>query len=306
MNSRSISSTALSLATLSLVALASCGDDDTGTAATPAATTPATTAIAATTASASAAEALPGAVVMYTGAFDSPYCVTARDWVAHELQEFEPSEDPAVNRAYFVEYRTFIDKAAAQAPADIAADWTLFNAAQVKYEAILEHYNYDGARIEAEATDEEKAYLDTPPPAEQQAQENFHRYEAEVCHAGELLPAEVSYTGDANSEFCQLAEDPSNVTPPEELEEYFAGGAAARLADDRIAAAPPEIKADVEIEEGWKVEQTPILLAAHGWDFARVLREGTEEELLALTYAAPEVRDANARLGAYYEQVCEQ
>jgi hypothetical protein len=50
----------------------------------------------------------------------------------------------------------------------------------------------------------------------------------------------------------------------------------------------------------------PKVLAAHGWDFARVLREGTEEELIAMSFAAPEVRDANARLGAFYEQVCEQ
>jgi hypothetical protein len=304
MHSRSISSTALSLATLSLVGLASCGDDDASTAATPVATTNTTSIAAATT---TAASALPGAVVMYTGDFDSPYCKTARDWVARELGNEGPGDDPVANRAYFDEYVAFVDKATEQAPADIAADWTLFKPAQAKFVAILEKYNFDGARIEAEATDEEKASLEgPPPPAAQQAQENFHRFEAEVCHAGELAPAEISYTGDADSEFCGLAEDPSSATPPAELEEYFASGAAASLADDRIAAAPPEIRADVEIEERWKVEQFPVLLAAHGWEFGRILLEGTEEELIAMTFAAPEVRDANARLGAYLAQVCEQ
>jgi hypothetical protein len=290
------------MATLSLAALTSCGDDDTTIQASPSAAATTTLAASSTT----AAKELPGAVIMYTGDFDSPYCETARDWAAHEVAGFEFGDDPAANRAYFMEYLAFVDKATAQAPADIAADLTLFKTAQAKIMAILDHYNFDGARIEAEATEDEMAFLDSPPPAEQQAQDNFRRFEAEVCHAGELLPAHIIYTGDPNGEFCGLAEDPPSATPPAQLEEYFASGAAARLADDRIAAAPPEIKSDVEIEERWKVEQIPTLLAAHGWDVARALREGTEEELIALTYSAPEVRDANARLGAYLAQVCVQ
>jgi hypothetical protein len=306
MKPRTLASTAISFATLSVAVLASCGDDSKTSSTEPSPPAATTTIAVAADPTTTMAAAQPGAVIKYTGDFASPYCKTARSWVASELSNEGPSDDPAVNRAYFVDYLAFVATATEQAPADIAADWALFKPAQAKVAAILDKYNYDESRVEAEATEEEMAYLQGPPAAEEAAQENFHRFEAEVCHAGELSPADIAYTGDADSEFCGLAEDPPSASPPADLEEYFTSGAAAKLADQRVAAAPPEIKADVQIEEQWKVEKTPVLLAAHGWEFARVLTEGTEDELITLTYAAPEVRDANSRLWAYYAQVCQQ
>lgn len=314
MRSRSFAST-LSLTALFLAGLAACGGDDATTQApsTPPATAAATTPAApATTSSPATTRApttttpdLPGAVIRYLGDFASPYCVTARNWVATGEPDY--GDGPEGLRAYFADYRAFVDQATAHAPTEIAADWALVATAQVQLTAVLEKYGYDEARFEAEASEEERAVLEAPPADVDEAQQNFHRYEAEVCRAGELLPAEITYTGDADSEFCRLLDgDPPSDAPAVELEEFITGGAMAQLAADRLAVAPSEVASDISVHDAWRAEWFPKVLSAHGWSLAQAIRDGTEEELIALTFQAPEVRDANARVTAYALQVCEQ
>jgi hypothetical protein len=290
--------TAVFLSALSLALVAACGDDE-----------PEPAAIAATTANpataASAAVALPGAVVRYSGDFASPYCVSARDWAAHEVVEHDWSGPPESNEAYWQEYTAFAETAYAVAPADIAGDWDIYVAGKAEQGTVLEKYAFDGERFEAEATDAERTILDGPYGELRRAIDNVLRYEAEVCHTSFLTAADVTYTGDPNSDYCQLLDELPPAGSPSAIEEFFASGAADEYYSDLIEAAPAEIKADQETLVHWDEEWAPKVLGSHGWDFRRLLRQGTEEELAAIFHATPEVRDADARQTAYSEQVCE-
>jgi hypothetical protein len=54
-----------------------------------------------------------------TAAFDSPYCVTARNWAVHELSGDGLSADPAAFETYWREYVEYREMSLEQSPASL-------------------------------------------------------------------------------------------------------------------------------------------------------------------------------------------
>lgn len=243
---------------------------------------------------------------------ESPFCRTALDWQVHELTPVDQS-DPAVLETYMSEYAAFATQSAEQAPESISDDAQLVaDGITDDLLPLMERYGYDGARFEAEATDEEKALLDAPPPEVDAAQNRIHEYEALVCGAGQPPAADVDFTGAADSPYCQTSIDldeavgsvAENGFDPAEVEEVYTSDEVSQLFDDGADNAPAEIAEDVgAVNEFVRTEQLP-LMESYGFDVRELLSTASAEERAVFQYTAPAIIDHFARTLAYDEQVC--
>jgi hypothetical protein len=283
----------LGLAVLATAALlAACGDDSSAGSAEPA---PA----ASETATADAAA-------------DSPYCRIALEWQVHELTPYDRS-DPAVLEAYMGEYGDFVTDAAAAAPDEIHDEWALVDeAVNTTLIPLMARFGFDGARAQAEATPEELALMNEPPPAVQDAQEATHRYEALVCAAMQPPAADEHFTGPADSAYCVATRNwdaawggiIGDGADPAAIEALLTGGQLEQLRAEAGAAVPEAIAVDWHAVDDFTQEQKLPLLAEYGYDIRRVLLEGSPEERAVLNGTDPAISEPYARVLAYENQVC--
>jgi len=244
---------------------------------------------------------------------ESPYCRTALEWQVHELTPFDDS-DPAALEQYMGEYVGFYESAAAQSPPELQQDWDLaLDGLTTQLVPVMARYGYDIARMQAEATPEEAAVLQEPPPDIAAAQDRIHAYEAEVCGAGQPAPAaDAHFTGSARSAYCSALagfdEAAGEVADagfaPEDLEAFVTGGRAEDLLAAMVDAAPEEIAADGAAVLDYERQIRFPLLAAYDYDVRRILLEGDAEERAQFQYTDPAISGPFTRTAAYDAQVC--
>jgi hypothetical protein len=290
---------AASLAALALaaVACAGCGDDDGDTAAA---------------ASPSSAAAPTSAAAADAAAADSAYCRISLAWTVHELTPFDPT-DPDATHAYFDEYLAFADESHAAAPAEIEADWAVTaDGFRTLFLPVMEKYGYELGRIANEGTDEERAVLDAPPADVAAAQDRIQAYDARVCGSRQPPAAAVRFEGPAATAYCEatVAFDDANDeafgtgADPASVEAFVTSPRFTELQEAVVAAAPAEIRDDVEVVETFTAEHGVAALERHGYDVRRLLLEGTAADRAALHSSDPAVAAAFSRTVAYEAQLC--
>lgn len=244
---------------------------------------------------------------------ESAYCRTALEWQVHELTPFDDS-DPATLEQYMGEYVGFYESAAGDAPAELQEDWDLaLEGLTTQLVPVMERYDYDIARMQAEATPEEAAVLQEPPPDIAAAQDRIHAYEAEVCGAGQPAPAAgAHFTGSPDSAYCQAVRRFDEATgtiqaagfAPEDLQAFVTSGQAEELLTAMVDAAPEEIAADGAAVLDYERQIRLPLLAAYDYDVRRILLEGDAGERAQFQYTDPAISGPFTRTAAYDAQVC--
>jgi hypothetical protein len=223
--------------------------------------------------------------------------------------------DPAAVRPYWAEYLAFTGKARRLAPAVIRDEWILNDdAIRTQLTPVLEKYGFDPQRMEAEATDAEKAIAEQPPEDIQRAQAAIHRYESEVC-AAEQPPAadNVDFSTEQRATaFCEAlaADDEMSAAAlaagakAEDMRKLATSAEFQAVIDKEHDTAPAVIKADADaLYRYWKTRQLP-LVAERGYDIRAILLEGPQADREVLQSTSREIRDHYARVAAYEERVC--
>jgi hypothetical protein len=251
------------------------------------------------------------------GGFDGPYCVTARNWAAHELSGDGDVQyargGPVALKRYWNEYVAYTETSLQQAPP------VIHEAAAIKARGIrrltplLAKYGFDPKRAEAEASSSEKARAE-PTPKEQKAQDATHAYDYRVCqYGGEPPAAKVTFRLSAAAKrYCNAvaAQDKgfeqvvSSQADPETYRSYVTSDSFSRVLDAQDATAPSEIAADVKAVNDWNRDRKLPLVKEFDYDQRRILREGSAEDLAVVTYWDPAIRKHASRVTAYQEQVC--
>jgi hypothetical protein len=85
---------------------------------------------------------------------------------------------------------------------------------------------------------------------------------------------------------------------------YATSDSFARALRAEDATAPPEIAADVRIDNNWVRTRKLKVLQKFGYDLRRVMLEGSAKDLAVFTYWDPAVREHDRRVTAYVQQVC--
>jgi hypothetical protein len=251
---------------------------------------------------------------------DSPYCQTAREWLVHEFdgEGGAFADDPPAFEKYWGEWITFIDTATQQAPAEIRDDWPLAYPNVKAFTPVLEKYDYDIARAQAEGTPAElalgKRLDEEPPPEQQRAIAAVKEYEGRVCQTAQPPAADVSFAGaPKNQAYCDGVEAGDEAVEEQIAAKKWAVDAvrsfvtsdAFRAGLDKAAAnAPAEIKADVLADVDWQRNQQVDVLEKYGYDVRRLLLEGSKEDRAIFQRSDPSIAGHYARTIAYEEQVC--
>jgi hypothetical protein len=249
-------------------------------------------------------------------AFQSPYCVTARNWAVHELEGDgdDMAGDPAAFEKYWREYVTYRETSLEQSPASLREENAILAAfLRDRLTPVLEKYDFDVGRIESEGTPAEKS-LGEPPPAAQRAQDATHAYDNRICgYGGSPEPADVTFEKSAASkEYCAAAaaQEEGNAKvaeagfTPEAFKAFATSDQFLDALDAQEAAAPAEIAEDVKIDNEWVREHKLELLEKYGYDYRKLVLEGSAEELAAFNYFDPAVEEHDSRVSAYVTQVC--
>jgi len=260
-----------------------------------------------------AATALPADQVL---AFQSPYCVTARTWAVHELNGDgdDVAGDPTAFEKYWREYVTYRETSLEQSPSSLRDENAiLVRFLRTRLTPVLEKYHFDVGRIESEGTPAEKS-LGEPPPAAQRAQDATHAYDNRVCgYGGSPDPASVTFEKSAASKaYCAAAaaqqEGNGKVAEagftPDAFRTYVTSDQFMDALDAQDASAPPEIADDVKVDNQWVREHKLALLEKYGYDYRKLLLEGSADELAAFNYFDPAVEEHDSRVSAYVQQVC--
>ncbi len=250
-----------------------------------------------------------------TGTADDPaesaYCDAAREWAIHEVTQPVDETDPVAFEAYWNEFLAFEQTALDTTPDELAADWQRkVDTENETINPVLERYDYDVVALQENGTPEELATLEAPPDVEA-AQDRILTYEADVCGAQQPRPADVSFEGEEAGAYCDAV-----AAEQERIGEVMGGGAdpadvealVAELVEGgpaQVDVAPASIQDDVAAVAAWTAGEQRDVLAAHGYDFIGVIREGTPEERADLQLTADAIRDQFARVAAYEEQVCD-
>jgi hypothetical protein len=251
--------------------------------------------------------------------FDSPYCVTARQWAAHELSGEGPDVyargGSAALKRYMNEYFAYTKTSLQEAPPvihDAAA--IKERGVRTRFIPVLEKYSYDPKRIEAEGSSSEKATLRGPNRKEAKAQDVLHGYDDRVCHYGGDPPAaKVTFRRSAAAKpWCNAVaaqekgfeKVASSQWNPETYRSYVTSDSFSRVLDAQDATALSEIAGDVQAVNEWNRDRKLPLLKDNDYDLRRLLREGSAEDLAVNTYWDPAIRVHDSRVTAYQEQVC--
>ena len=249
-------------------------------------------------------------------AFDSPYCVTARRWAEHELDGGGDGAyargGPTALETWWNEQLAYLATSLEQAPPEIReAEALNERTIRTVLTPVLQKYGFDFARVQAEATAEEKALADHPPAEVAAAQEARNAYQNRLCGYGDSPPAaDVTFApSPAAAPYCEAAGAhlgtlDEAMLDPAALRAYVASAGFSEALDAQAAAAPDEIAADVDAQADWDRTRVRAVLEAHGYDVRRVLLEGSAEDLAAFTYWDPAIAAQDSRVAAYQEQVC--
>lgn len=251
-------------------------------------------------------------------AFNSSYCVTAREWAVHEL---DGSADgayarggPAALKKWWSEQLAYLKTSLEQAPPELHdAEARVERAYRARLTPLFEKYGFDFKRIEAEASASENA-LAEPTPEEQKAQQAYDLYKDRVCGYGNSPPpAHVTFTASAASKaYCKAAaaqqvgleKVASSGFDPEAFRTYVTSDGFLDALDAQDAAAPPEIAADVKTDNEWVRTRKLELLKEFDYDLRRLMLEGSAEDLAVFTYFDPAIVGHDSRVEAYVQQVC--
>jgi hypothetical protein len=251
-----------------------------------------------------------------TAAFGSPYCVTARNWAVHELSGDgdDLSADPAAFEKYWREYIEYRETSLEQSPASLRNENAiLVSFLRKRLTPVLEKYDFDVQRIGREGTPAEKS-LGEPPPRAQKAQDATHAYDNRICgYGGSPDPADVTFEKTpAAKPYCEAAARQQEGTAkvaeagftPAAFRAYVTSEQFLDALDAQDSTAPPEIAADVEADNAWVREHKLKLLEKYDYDYRRLLREGTAEELAEFNYFDAAIEKQDSRVSAYVQQVC--
>jgi hypothetical protein len=249
-------------------------------------------------------------------AFESPYCVTARTWAVHELDGDgdDKAADPAAFETYWREYVGYRQTALEQSPPSLRDENAiLVGFLRTRLTPVLEKYDFDVQRIESEGSPAEKS-LGEPPPRAQKAQDATHAYDNRICgYGGSPEPADVTFEkSPAAKPYCAAAaaqeEGNGKVAEagftPAAFRAFVTSDQFLDALDQQDATAPPEIAEDVETDNAWVREHKLPLLEKYGYDYRKLLREGTAEELAEFNYFDPAIEKHDSRVSAYVQQVC--
>jgi hypothetical protein len=256
---------------------------------------------------------------------DSPYCDTLMKWGAYDW--FKPGGEGfpgepgkplagqpgaiAANKAYHQKYMQFADQARRLAPPEIRDAWNVYYAMGTgPFTAILERSGYD-------LTDPKfLAVFENPPesiiPGMEAFEQQIQPYENRVCGSGQPQPADVKFSGKANSEFCGTQKELDEGfqalvlrgTRPAEVKAYLTSPAHEATLERLDRAAPPEIRADVIATSAFNRQKQIPLVAKYGYDIPKLVANGSSLERHVLNAASPDIADNTARVEAYAEQVC--
>jgi hypothetical protein len=258
-----------------------------------------------------------GKETVAVGGFDSPYCVTARKWAAHELSGDGDVQyargGPAALKKYWNEYVAYTKASAQQAPPVIHEAAAIKERGIRRLTPLLGKYGFDPKRAEAEASASEKARA-KPTPKEQKAQASTHAYDDRICqYGGDPPAAKVTFKrSDAAKPYCKTVaaqekgfeKVASSKADPGTYRSYVTSDSFSRVLHAQDATAPSEIAADVKAVNDWNRDRKLPLLKDYDYDLRRLLREGSAEELSVNTYWHPAIRKHDSRVTAYQEQVC--
>jgi hypothetical protein len=253
-------------------------------------------------------------------AFDSPYCVTARKWAVHELNgggdAAAAQGGPAALKKWWHEQLAYLKTSLRQVPPQIRdAEALNEHAIRAVVTPVLEKYDFNPMRLEAEASAAEKAVATTEPPRDvARAQEVRNRYQNSVCGYGGPPPAaDVTFTKSAAAKpYCQavaefhqgLEEISSSGFDPEASRSYVTSGKLSEALETQDATAPSEIAADVKADNEWARTHQIKVWEKFDYDLRRILLEGSADDLAAFTYWDPAIATQDSRVTAYQEQVC--
>jgi hypothetical protein len=250
--------------------------------------------------------------------FDSAYCVTARNWAAHELNgdgdvQYQRG-GPTALRKYWKDYVAYTETSLQQAPPVIHEAAAIKARGIRRVTALLEKYGFDPRRAEAEASASEKARAQ-PTPEEQKAQGATHAYDDRVCLYGGSPPAaQVTFERSAEAKpYCEAVAAQqqefgqrvvSSRFDPATWKAYVESDSFSMALDKQNAAAPSEISADVKADNEWLRTKGAKVLEDYEYDLRRLLREGSAEELAIFNNWDPDIREHDSRVTAYQQQVC--
>jgi hypothetical protein len=249
-------------------------------------------------------------------AFDSAYCVTARNWAVHELSGDgdDLSVDPAAFERYWSEYIEYRETSLEQSPASLRDENAiLVDFLRKRLTPVLEKYDFDVQRIEREGSPAEKS-LGEPPPRAQKAQDATHAYDNRICgYGGSPDPADVTFEKTpAAKPYCEAAkaqqEGNGKVAEagftPDAFRSFVTSDRFLDALDAQDSTAPPEIASDVRADNEWVREHKLPLLEEYGYDYRKLLRKGSAEELAEFNYFDPAIEKQDSRVSAYVQQVC--
>jgi hypothetical protein len=178
---------------------------------------------------------------------------------------------------------------------------------------VLEKYDFDGERIAKEGTPAEQSVIE-PTGDAKKAQDAIHAYEDRVCGLGATPAADVDFTASEASEaYCQtlgtfygeLAKIEASKFDPEVLEAFVTSDRFKEQLDALDEAAPEEIAADQEALGEWWRGRWSDAIADLDYDIRNVWVDGTPEDRAVFYFSHPDVVEAESRVTAYEEQVCE-
>jgi hypothetical protein len=250
--------------------------------------------------------------------FDSAYCVTARKWAVHELNGGGDGAyargGPAALEKWWNEQLTYLKTSLQQAP-PVIHDAEAINerVIRTRLTPVLEKYGFEPKRIEAEGSASEKAFRE-PSPEVRKAQEARNLYQNRVCGYGGFPPAaKVTFKADNSAKpYCAavaaqrkgLEKVESSGYDPAAFRSLATSDSFLEALDTQDATAPSEIGADVKADNEWVRTRWLKVLEEFDYDFRRILREGSAEDLAVYTYWDPAIVEQDGRVTAYQEQVC--
>lgn len=249
-------------------------------------------------------------------AFESPYCATARAWAVHELDGDgdDLAADPAAFEKYWREYVAYRQTSLEQSPPSLRDENAILaRFLRTRLTPVLEKYDFDVQRIEKEGTPAEKS-LGEPPPRAQKAQDATHAYDNRSCgYGGSPDPADVTFEKSADAKpYCVAAavQQKGNGKvaeagfTPAAFRAYVTSDQFLGALDAQDSTAPPEIAADVKADNDWVRTHKLKLLEKYDYDYRRLLREGSAEELADFNYFDPAIEEHDSRVSAYVQQIC--
>lgn len=128
--------------------------------------------------------------------FDSPYCVTARKWAAHELNGGGDGAyargGPTALEKRWNDQLAYLKISLGQAPPVIHdAEGIFERTIRTRLTPVLTKYRFDPRRVEAEGSAKEQSLVREPPPDVAKAQDARRVFQDRVCGYGGSLPRQT-------------------------------------------------------------------------------------------------------------------